>query len=305
MASYTNSSTISAAYVIQPTLATLFGKTVGASTGNIKSLNGKTIGTSQSGDLKSWGPLFSPLGAQVVDTFINFEGLSNTVAPTTTTLGTSTFGTSCSWGVTNPNTVLTGSTSAQMGSLLTPVIAGGTTYMGTGTLGLQLATGSAAGNYVGCGIGNHSVVSFGYLVEWSIPDNDTSGNRYSLPAIITGTGDDADADLIANGTQMVMALETNGTNVGGTITVHANTVYYIETLFTENGTRSITVYQCTITSGAVTGVTNLGTISGTVAGTNPATTVLVGVTGAETESSGHTIWFDNVAISLTGGTLVP
>jgi len=235
------------------------------------------------------------------NTFVDFEGLSNTVAPTAATMYASTHGilpSYAGWSITNPHTALTGSTSAQSPcTYFTSIQLGATLYTGSGSLGLLDTTSTAGGDFVSYPIAiPQSTVSIGYCVQFSIPQNDSAANAYSLVEIVKqGGADYVDTVVQPNGTSLNFGFEVAGEGHTGSIAAATNTPYWITNLYVENGTHKMAVYNGT--TGAQVGSTISVTDNGS---SSLADTIQIGVTGSESSTAGKTIYFDNVEISFAG-----
>lgn len=237
-------------------------------------------------------PTGSTAGANVLTgPFINFEGLSNTVAPTTGTLGSSTFGIPITWAT--PGANFTGATAGQLSNLITSIFDNGTVYNGSGSLGLQFATGSGT-DQVGGTFPPSTHVSLGLWVEWNIPNNDSSGHAYSMVTIQNGGGADyAVIQLQPSGTVMQVRLECK-TGVSSNFTVTTSTLYWMTmNVVNSSGTDTLKIYN---SSGSLQSTLTCSAESGA----NTFSNFGVGPSGAESEASGDHIWFDDIEISLIG-----
>ena len=231
-------------------------------------------------------------------TFIDFSGLSNGVAPTAATMYTSTHGIlgQPPWSIINPNSELTGSTAGPNCTYFTSIQLGATLYNGQGTTLLSVATGSG-GNYVSYPIGiPQSTVSIGYCIQFSIPQNDSASNAYPLVTIIKQGGSDyVDATIQPNGTSLNMGYEVEGEGHTGSIAVSTNTPYWITNLYVENGTHKMAVYNGT--TGAQVGSTISVTDNGS---SSLVDTIEIGWAGSESQSSGYVALFGPVEINFGG-----
>ena len=251
------------------------------------------------------------------DAFVDMEGLSNGVQPTAGTMGSSTHGSIGTWSVYDPNNHLTGATGS-LSTLITSVLISSTPYTGTGSLSLATATASSneGGSATLTLASSYNSVSIGYWISWSVPDNDSSGNFYSLAMVAaTSAADYIDAVLVPTGSAMRIYLEASGQTTGSgsyvsvsrstspTSPVTGYTLYWITQQFVMNGTHSLNVYRCTAFSGNnCTAVTQVGSTitEPDIGGSHQVVSVLLGITGGEPESAGSAIWEDNTAINLSG-----
>lgn len=141
--------------------------------------------------------------------FVNFSGLTNGVAPTPTTLANSTFGVmSGTWDVVNTNSALFGDSSGGPTSALgTAIWTNGSSFTGSGGLNLRYATG-AGDNFIRYTLASATACCTtmwqAYQFQTDLPQNDTTGNWYDMPAMYDATtgGDLVAFSLHANGTKL-------------------------------------------------------------------------------------------------------
>lgn len=231
-------------------------------------------------------------------TITTFEG-TNTVAPTTTTIAATTKGihgtSSSEWVCTNTHTDLTYATAGQLSNFLTNKWANGTNSNGSGSTGFQYATGS---NGDGCTLtfsGSFTTLSVGFWMRWDLVNADSASNSYSMLDITNGGGSDfANIQLQPTGTQMQMRLECKS-GVSSNLIVTTATTYWVTWSATTNGgTDSIRVYD---TSGSQL----LSSSCAAQAGSHPLNVVIIGNVGAESQTAGKNIWFDDLVIDTNGG----
>lgn len=228
---------------------------------------------------------------------VTFEG-TNTVAPTASTLASTTAGfwgtSSAGWTCTNTHTDLTYSTSGQLHNFLTNKWVNGTNSTGSGSTGFQFATGS---NGDGCSLtfqGSYTTMSVGFWMKWDIADTDLLTNAYSMLSVTDGGGADyANIQLQPTGTTMTMRLECKS-GLSSNLTVTTNTTYWVTwSRTTSSGTDNFRVYD---TSGSQL----ISSSCAAQSGSHPANLVIVGNTGAESMTSGKHIWFDDLVIDVSG-----
>lgn len=248
------------------------------------------------------GTLYS--AAVAPDTYIDWSGLSNTVAPTTTTLGNSTHGTACSsWAVTNPNTNLTGSTSVTWPALPVVAIAGGAGYQGGLGLSLLNTAGTAGSGYVTCQLAAaHASVSVAWVWKTDGSATEASGHDYDSPDIKSSDATDGvNFNVATSGTSWYANLECESTSGGTTVSLDGiylapGTVYLMELQKNTGGAPNFGAIFNAATHQQV-GVT-ITCNSGT--GTHNAQFVNVGITGSETEASGVHGYYGPVFIFANG-----
>lgn len=245
---------------------------------------------------------------------LGFEGLSNTVAPTVATLTASIYGpgggTSLSgfnqWVVTNTHSSLTGSTSAQLHNLVTSQQIGASSYDGSGSLGLQYATGTGGDSIQWAPPSAVNTASMGYWFKTDIPQNESVSNAYSLGQIVMGAADAVNPQIQASGSALSFKLECRFGPSGGSVSIATNTTYWVTVQAKTNGGACTEGTNCNLhsmavydTSGAQVGST---LTCSSKSGNNPITSFQVGISGAESESAGHNIWFDDVIFNYLAGT---
>lgn len=270
-------------------------------------LNGKNYGTPNGIPLGPWGADGNWYGgAYSPSTFINFnDGLSNGVQPTATTLGKSTHGTACSWGVSDPYSNLSGDNSGSLPPLISPALVGGAGYGGTGNISLKYTTNAAnAGGYVTCGLASpYTSLSVGFWIETDTPITDAA-NQYSVVEVISSDSDGANMLIHTNGASLSAAAECNSSTGNSTVSPTAyslfpNTPYWVEIQKNTSGAPNyVSIYDST---GSLLGVVSCN--SG--AGSHPAQYIDIGVTGSEDESAGYHIWFNAIEVSTTGNQMGP
>lgn len=227
-----------------------------------------------------------------------FEG-TNTVAPTAATMATTTkgiYGTSSGqWTCTNTHTDLTYSTSGQLSNFLTNKWVNGTNSTGSGSTGFQYATGS---NGDGCSLtlgAFYNTISVGFWMRWDLANADSVSNSYSMLDITNGGGTDfANIQLQPTGTQMQMRLECKSGLSSNLIVTTATTYWVTWSATTNGGTDSIRVYD-------TSGTQLLSSSCAAQAGANPLNVIIIGNVGAETQTAGKNIWFDDLVVDVNGG----
>jgi hypothetical protein len=246
---------------------------------------------------------------------IDFEGLTNTVAPTVAALTSSIHGPAggatlsgpATWVVHNPGASITGSTSGQLHNLLTNQQIGATSYTGSGSLGFQYATGTA-GDYIQWSLPQSvNTVSVGYWIKTDIPQNESVSNAYSLGQLLQGASDAVNPQIHdLSGSALTIGLECRFAGSAVNIPIATNTVYWLTMQGVTNagactpGTNcaldSLSIYD---TTGAQVGST--ATCS-SESGNNPFVSVQIGISGGESQSAGHNIWIDDVEVNFISGT---
>ena len=131
----------------------------------------------------------------------------------------------------------------------------------------------------------------------NIPQTEASGHRYSLPNASNGT-DSMNGQIQGSGSALSLHLECNGTDKGSISALASSHVYFLEHEFNSvaSGTNKITLYDSD-------GATSLGSL--TCSNTTAADIQYVGVagiTGSETEASGHWIEWGPTKIDEAGAT---
>jgi len=315
---YSDSSSVAGGqYQVSPIASALGPLSIAnGSTGGAYKLNGIAVGAGTGNIGSIDGIAFAGVKA---DLFIDMEGLSNGVTPNTTTLGTSTHptngGSLGSWAG-STMTPYTGQTSKQLGLMITPFNIAGVQYSGAGSMGLQFATQVGGAQSMGFLLNSsYNTASMGYWLSWSVPDNDTLGNAYSMNEIGESPPNDyVDALLLPTGTAMCIAYEVQGEGDNGCIQVSnstsptspatGHTLYWVTQSYVMNGTHKLAVYRCTAFSGSnCTAVTQATGSPITVAdhgGSYQLNIIAVGINGAEAETAGYNIWIDDVVVNLSG-----
>lgn len=231
----------------------------------------------------------------------NFSACSSGSAPTTACLASSTYGVfgafSYDSSVTNPWSLAGGTTNLTVtssggptNSLVNSFWSNGASYSGSGGLNLQFATGGG-GAYVSYAMPAETTMYMTYQFETSIPQTDTSGHQYDEPGMQTTDFSDLTIPTIkATGSALGVWLECSGGSPelsSTSIPISTSTLYTFQiTKVTNGGTNSLTVYNSAgVSQGTVTCTGETGS--------HPAGSVLMGVTGSETEGSGYDIWWRN------------
>jgi hypothetical protein len=219
---------------------------------------------------------------------VTMEGLSNGVAPTATTMVSSSYlaaNNTAAWTVSNPDSVLTGA-AGNLCTLGSTLLVNGTSTTGSGSLSLNYATGhspDAISIQLG---GTYARLAEAYCFTTSIPQTDSSSNRYSIGQIYNLTNPGANscnAQIVPTGPFLTLGLEDSGSLASGSVAISTSTTYQVQILYTLSGC-SLAVYNTSGTqvgSTITSGTTHLG-----------ATNISLGISGGETESSGHAIQFD-------------
>jgi hypothetical protein len=248
------------------------------------------------------------------NSFIDFEGLSNTVAPTVAQLTSSIHGPAggtslpgfASWTVHNPGASLTGATAGQLHNLVTNQQVGATSYTGSGSLGFQYATGTA-GDYIQWSLPlSVNTVSVGYWIETDIPQNESNTHAYSLGQLTQGASDAVNPQIQASGSALDIALECRFGPSGSTIPIATSTVYWLTMQGKTNPGACTPGTNCALDSLSLyntSGVQVGSTITcSSESGNNPFASIEIGISGGESESAGHNIWTDDVEVNYISGT---
>lgn len=297
------------------------GIATGIASGNISTIDGVALGF-RSGTYNAQDVLAALTVTPSVPIMIDWGGLTNGSAPTGAAAANSTHGTACaSWAVSNTHSSLFGSTSAHLSNLITQLLIGGTLYTGAGTptagLGLKYATGTGGDNASCTLASTYPTLAIGHWLEWTIPNTDTGTNDYSLTALVdSSTGYYGDAALEPQGagaTFSCLGYEVAGNNVSGPTCgtgsskgeqVQPNTLYWLTLLYSDVGCPG----ACAQQKMAVYGINANGTLSQIGSNitvtpasgfSNPVEFVEFGVTGAETESAGFSIYTGPAKFCLT------
>jgi hypothetical protein len=161
------------------------------------------------------------------------------------------------------------------------------TYTGNSSLNLQLATGTSGDGVKLDIVPTQSTLSWGYYLEWTIPNTDTSTNSYILGGAQAGT-DYLYLELKPNGTTMTAEMTGYGGATTSLGTVSSSTAYWVTEQFNEGGTDSAAIY-----SGCPGACTLVGSNTITDSGSTPISFYYIGSTSG-TQSSGYDIWWRNV-----------
>ncbi len=234
--------------------------------------------------------------------FINYEGGSNGVAPTATTLASSIKSeTDGIKTITASGANETFCTSGQLHNLLTNITVNGSSLDGSGSLGLCYATdtGGAAHQATFSFAQTYANISFGWWFATTIPDADSASNRYSMDTFKSEdlASTTCNPQIIPTGSALTMALETNVGDAPGSITFSSGTTYNIQFHYQVTGGNTVCTLAMYDTTGAQVGSTLSETLTGK---TDPFQLLEVGISGAESESSGFLIKRDDMQISVYG-----
>jgi len=240
-------------------------------------------------------------GTNSAVSFVDFSGLSNGVAPTTTALNNSTHGSAITWTTATGN--ITGDNTTSLGLTLSPAVISGTAYAGNSTWALKYTTStSSPGGYIIATLGSsYSILNSCYTWETSVPTSDSG--QYDGLKIVSADGNDGFlvALLTSGNSEWMVGEETEGASTFSStsiVPISPNKLYRICQFKNTNGANNIaSVYD------------NTGTLIGTItlasaSGSHPANTLLIGATGNEGEGNGFGIWWSNLAI-CGGNTCVP
>lgn len=172
--------------------------------GGLNRINGQYINPS-TGFIGSTNGAANPFSALAVQNFVNMSGGTNSAAPTTTTLGNSTFGTSGgTWSIANLAAGTTYSNTITWPALPDPLLAGTTAYGASGLLSLHCASSTdALGTAHSCGNSAFTLPATGSSVS--------AGFWYTTPNCNSGGSQDCGAmGIIAGGTDYIN-VHVNGT----------------------------------------------------------------------------------------------
>lgn len=243
------------------------------------------------------------LNAQTVYTWWSgFEGCSNGVAPTTTTLGNGTHTTqTVNWSIGAIAPGLLCANAAQLSNYPSQISVNSILYNGSGSLGIQGTT-STTGTNVGFisaqWVTPTPSAAAALYVEWSCPstgniDCGALGGLFTYPS-----GKYAVFHVKNSSGVQGIYLESSG-QIGQTspITVSPNTVYLIN--LQQNGGTGNSDYMTVCNA---TGTTVLGSVSqpNGISDTNQPSFYYTGITGEEPTTSGYTYEWDNIAVDTTG-----
>ncbi len=234
------------------------------------------------------------------DINVDFEGLTDTVNPTVAALKSSTHGILLTWTA-SASAHFTGATGSQGATTPAAHLLGASSLTGSGSLGLAYSTGGTTTHDLTARwpVSSEHVSWIGQF-KTSLPQNDTNGNAYSMLQVRDVGSNSLMPQLQANGTKLVIALECT-TGPSGTIDMPSNTLRYVMIDAPDNGgTATMREYDSSGTEVSGSPVT-----CSTAAGVINWFGMDFGITGAEAESSGSVISWDNIRISLTGATLTP
>lgn len=256
---------------------------------------------------------------------LEFAALTSGSAPTTLGLSLSVSGganpgffsselvAASVWTVNNTHSDLTASSSgptAALSSTLTlPVLYtdvastynafvtfDGTNVVVNGTpiaaLNLQLVTGNIGDDIIWNILPTATSLSFGYYLEWTIPNTDSNSHSYNLGGINTGSTSGLDLVLAPTGTSMnvdMLGGPSNTTAVLGTGT--ASTTYWVTAKWAMGGTLSMSFY-----SGCPSSCTLVGSNTVSDSGnTNPAISYKIGSLSGS-QASGDDVWWRNFKV---------
>jgi hypothetical protein len=235
---------------------------------------------------------------------VDMSGLSNGVAPTATTISNSAFGLmaprSSNRACGNTHSSLTGSTGGITNALSTSLFINGVSKGGSSTLSFEYTTGTGGD---GCSVtfgnasgtpGAYNSISAGYWFETDLATADSSSHAYDLVQI-SGAADQCNAQIAPTGSALVMSIETAAGTPSGTITFSRNTVYNVQMQYVSNGTCTVRMFQTNGTELSGSPITRAQK-----SGSNPATSLVIGIDGAEAEASGSHIWYANVQANIFG-----
>lgn len=245
-------------------------------------------------------------GLNSANTFVSFsDGLTNATLPTTTALGNSTHGTSCTWNLETANTVIAGSTSGHL-NLLTPVTVSSANYGGAATTPLTFQyTGSASRNAANCVLGSSfGSLSAGFHLKTDVPITDPQDNSYDSGALSSSdTTDRIIPSVVAGGGSINFIMECEGAPSlpPNMVPISPNVNYWI---WIQKNTGGATQFE------AVFNQDNQGSLVGIMtcpseSGTHNANTVTTPITGSETNTTGAHVWVDTYEISTSGAFLTP
>jgi len=164
-----------------------------------------------------------------------------------------------------------------------------TAYTGNSPLNLQMTTGHYGDGLWWNVMPTTKQLSFGYYLEWSIPNNDTDTHSYGLGGAMTGkassltlrlvpTGSTMDVDMVGGASQSVVKMGTGS----------ASTTYWVTGSWTTAGTLEMSYY-----TGCPSACTRVG--SGTISDPSnpyPVDAFLLGLASG-TQASGDHIWWRN------------
>jgi hypothetical protein len=256
-------------------------------------------------------PNTASAGVTPATMFINFEG-TNTVAPTAASIASTSFGFAADqsgrWTCTNTHTDITYATAAQLSNMISSQFVNGTTYTGSGSTGFKYATGS---NGDGCkfvfDIGLNAA-SVGFWTEWTIPNNDSASNAYSMVTLSNAGGNDYFVmQLQPSGTVMQLRGECKFATTAN-FTATLNTLYWITMTMQTNPGACTPGTNCALNTFTIynsSGVQQAQHTCSSESGNNPVGTLIVGNTGAETQSSGDAIYFDDLVMNVSSTSVGP
>ena len=188
----------------------------------------------------------------VADTYITFEGLSNTVSPTVAQLKASTFGVPGTWAQpTSAN--FTGATGSQGTTTPAAHQVGASSLTGSGSLGLAYATGTVNKDLTWTP--PLPTTNFSWIGQFktSLPQNDTNLNAYTLTQINENAAADYLAPQIqANGSALHMLPECESLTGSGSVAIATNTLYYFAVTTAPGAVQGVSVASFAGTSGTLT-----------------------------------------------------
>lgn len=256
-----------------------------------------------------WGVNGAWFGSQNVgNTIVSFsDGLTNATLPTTTALGNSTHGATCTWALASAFTVITGTTAGHL-DLSTPVNISGTNYSGAGTLSFSYNTTSSTNrNRVTCTLGS-SFTSFaiGHHLKTDIPITDPETNQYDVGGIYSADGlDILSPSIYSGGASLTLFLqcELNGTGtlLGNEVVIKPGVNYWVYYLkATAGATQSMYVFNQD-KQGTYVGSTTCASFTGS----HPSNNFTSTINGAEVNTSGLHVWEDQFVTNTTGAKIAP
>jgi hypothetical protein len=214
------------------------------------------------------------------------------------------------WTVNNTHADLTGSSSGPTAGLSStlylpaqnPGFTTATsflTYNGNSPTNLQIVTGSIGDGVIWKILPSATALSFGYYVEWDIPNTDSSSHSYGLGGANTGQASTLSLRLVPTGSTMGVAMAggaSRSTEVMGT--GKASTTYWVTGKWITGGTLAMSYY--TGCPGACT-LVGSNTISDS-SNTYPATSFELGLVSGN-QAVGDHIWWRN--FKMCPGTAYP
>jgi hypothetical protein len=271
-------------------------------------LSGVQTATMTSGTSRAWVGSILTMAPTVtqdanVTNYINWDGLSNTVEPTNAQLTSSQYGPQGTWNLTEETSALTGTTASNACTAMTSFTLGATNWIGTESPTQLLYTTVTGGADILYTLPSaYSSLSWGGCITTNIPQNETSGHRYSLTTLNTTTqgNDYNDPQIRTTGSTLNLFLECPAATQSSSdivIGTTPNTYWYTVQAVT-GGTghnHQLAIYNPT--TGAQVGST-LTCVSET--GPYNWNGIEPGDTGSETEATGDLITFGPIKICTDG-----